>query len=641
MKSASNANASCSRSQPEAILDHRSEGRARPWLLLIALALTLSLARSAAAQSPPPPGCVPPVFSIDSQSPTMGTPNFVSVCAPPFVITEGDLLSNFLQPCPVGPPFIQYCRDQIGLTVSAGCAPGPGSGCGVEVDALAVGNDELPPGRRGCFKFSVSRDSRGFQVGAGVRPSVFSEGASGAGEAGSDVFVDLGIGVLTSAPPLAPATPPVGNVGAFDGDGCRSSSGSAYPGLGLAEIGAPADELDALEMDQIDLCGCGVFFSLSASSASAQSPFPGIGTLVGGDILLAYSSPCTGSSNTVLRVHSAASLGLDLFGPNTDDVDALALTELSGPSCGAPPFPGVPILFSVARGSAVLGLPDSRYGVPIEPDDILEPPLAPTVPPRIYIPAEVLGLKTMRTHGFADDLDGLVVTSLLLCDCDGNAQEDAVDIALGASDCERNGVIDSCEFTDCNGNAVHDACDIATGTSPDVDGNGTPDECDPLPGLSYCFGDGVSSPPTTPCPCANFGAPGNGCASSFNPSGAHLTASGFISLDNVVLSGTGMQATGICVFLKGSAVDPNGFVFGDGVSCTGGTLIRLRAVALGGIASGAQFPVPPETITLSARGNNTVGSGQLASYTVYYRNAAAAFCPPFTFNCSNHWEITW
>lgn len=159
------------------------------------------------------------------------------------------------------------------------------------------------------------------------------------------------------------------------------------------------------------------------------------------------------------------------------------------------------------------------------------------------------------------------------------------------------------------------------------------------PGAAYCAGDGLTTPPTTPCPCANFGTAGNGCASSFNPAGAHITATGSTAADTVVLHGTGMQATGICIFLKGDAIDPNAFQFGDGITCTGGGLVRLRGVALSG--GGADFPVPPETITLSARGGNTPGSGQLASYTVYYRNAAAAFCPPFTFNAANNWRLNW
>lgn len=161
----------------------------------------------------------------------------------------------------------------------------------------------------------------------------------------------------------------------------------------------------------------------------------------------------------------------------------------------------------------------------------------------------------------------------------------------------------------------------------------------PIPGVvEYCSGDG-SVP--TPCPCGNFGAPGNGCQSSFNPNGAHVTING-TSPATAHLDGTGMQPTGICVFLKGDTIAPNGFQFGDGITCTGGALIRLRSVALGvTLPNGAQFPVPPQTVTLAARGGNIIGSGQIASYTVFYRNSAAAFCPPFTFNAANNVQITW
>ncbi|MBK7874676.1 MAG: hypothetical protein IPJ77_02825 [Planctomycetes bacterium] len=160
--------------------------------------------------------------------------------------------------------------------------------------------------------------------------------------------------------------------------------------------------------------------------------------------------------------------------------------------------------------------------------------------------------------------------------------------------------------------------------------------CSLEPGLSYCAGDGTL---LTPCPCANFGAPGNGCRSSFNVNGAHMTAHGVVALDSVVLDGSGMNATGNCIFLKGNLDDPNGLVFGDGVRCATGTLIRLRTVPL--VGGSASFPDSTQTITLSARGGTPVGSGLTGYYTVYYRNAAAAFCPPETFNSANGYQIVW
>src|SRR4030095_16837553 len=71
-------------------------------------------------------------------------------------------------------------------------------------------------------------------------------------------------------------------------------------------------------------------------------------------------------------------LGLDLFGFGTDDIDAIALSE-NGSGVFEPsmmPFDWLPaagpdmLLFSVRPGSAVIGMPDSIFGIPIEASDI-------------------------------------------------------------------------------------------------------------------------------------------------------------------------------------------------------------------------------------------------------------------------------
>ncbi len=154
---------------------------------------------------------------------------------------------------------------------------------------------------------------------------------------------------------------------------------------------------------------------------------------------------------------------------------------------------------------------------------------------------------------------------------------------------------------------------------------------------SFCSGDGTLTDHTTPCPCGNNGAAGNGCANSVNANGANLTATGSAALDNVVLNGSGMPLTVSCIYLQGDAL--NDGVFGDGVRCAGGTLIRLRTKTNAGGASA--FPDSTDTITLSARGGVTVGSGVRRYYQTYYRNSAAGFCPPETFNVTNGWKIDW
>ena len=155
--------------------------------------------------------------------------------------------------------------------------------------------------------------------------------------------------------------------------------------------------------------------------------------------------------------------------------------------------------------------------------------------------------------------------------------------------------------------------------------------------VAFCAGDGLDPNVTTPCPCGNAGLAGNGCGNSVNPAGANLAATGVPAFDTVVLNGTGMPATVACIYLQGDGLDD--VVFGDGVRCTSGTLLRLRTKVNSGGAS--SFPDSVETVTLSQRGGVTIGSGAIRYYQTYYRNSAALFCPPETFNVTNGWKIVW
>lgn len=158
------------------------------------------------------------------------------------------------------------------------------------------------------------------------------------------------------------------------------------------------------------------------------------------------------------------------------------------------------------------------------------------------------------------------------------------------------------------------------------------------PGAPFCAGDGLDAAVTTPCPCANSGASGHGCANSVSSSGALLSATGAPNPDTVVLHGTGMPPTVSAIYLKGDLNTSGGTVFGDGVRCVDGNLIRMRTKQNAGGAS--EFPEAGEPL-VSVRGQTPPGSGLTGYYQVYYRNASAAFCPPATFNVTNGYRITW
>jgi hypothetical protein len=155
--------------------------------------------------------------------------------------------------------------------------------------------------------------------------------------------------------------------------------------------------------------------------------------------------------------------------------------------------------------------------------------------------------------------------------------------------------------------------------------------------VPFCAGDGIDTTHTTPCPCGNDGAQGRGCASSIVADGALLIASGHPSSDDVVLRGSGMPGTVSCIYLQGDQLDD--VVFGDGVRCTGGTLIRLRTRQ--NVSGASSFPDSTDTVTLSQRGGVLPGSGARRWYQTYYRNASATFCPPETFNVTNGIRVDW
>ncbi|MBI5362078.1 MAG: proprotein convertase P-domain-containing protein [Planctomycetes bacterium] len=167
--------------------------------------------------------------------------------------------------------------------------------------------------------------------------------------------------------------------------------------------------------------------------------------------------------------------------------------------------------------------------------------------------------------------------------------------------------------------------------------------CSPAPFNAFCFGDNLDPLVTNTCPCGNFGAAGRGCASSFNANGARMSATGVVATDTVTLNVDGVNASGNCIFMRGDANNGVGTVFGDGVRCVDGVLRRrTKPIYAANVSS---FPSPTDTVTLSngwGVGNDTPpGSGITAYYMAYYRIAAAAFCPPETFNGTNGFVILW
>jgi hypothetical protein len=151
-------------------------------------------------------------------------------------------------------------------------------------------------------------------------------------------------------------------------------------------------------------------------------------------------------------------------------------------------------------------------------------------------------------------------------------------------------------------------------------------------GGPYCFGT------ATTCPCSNGGSGNGGCASSVNPNGAILTATGnwVVTDDSAVLTATGMPSTASALYFQGTSESLNGAIFGDGLRCVTGTTVRLATkTSVNGMSH------YPATLNLVIHLKGAVpAAGGWRFYQVWYRNSAA-FCSPSTFNLTNGVSRLW
>lgn len=241
------------------------------------------------------------------------------------------------------------------------------------VDALSSGADAGD-----FYLFSVRFGAMGlpgspvaFEVGVGTAPSQVFPGPPAPGsvppEAEGDIFPLAGpaFGLVGFSPPPVFAPVPA----------------DEFLPLGLnVGGGAPGDDLNGLTHRGPGAFG--FYYSLAAGGLGGSGAMPA-------DIL-----------NTSGLWAPAAALGLDGFGPGTDDIDALLVQDLSMPGIFEPGIDFV--AFSLAPGSLTLGIAGPGYApgggdllVPDGPD--------PDLLPDIFVPAPAFGLLPM------DNLDAVDV----------------------------------------------------------------------------------------------------------------------------------------------------------------------------------------------------------------------------------------
>ena len=460
--------------------------------------------------------------------------------------------------------------------------------------------------------FSVDEFAFGFGASP-VPPNLGSEAP--AGEVSADAFL---YPLPVPGGPLPPfATPPL-NYGVVDGDGFGFFTGFAMPGIGLIEPNppgpgpaTPGDDEDAFDTAEPGT-GFGplVLFSVDGAFFDPLRLVPNSGSalrhgVTAGDILT------VGPAGTPVIWAPGPLLGLDLIaGPGSDDLDALAVWD-NGDGLFQPSITPLDwktgatdmVLFSVRRGSAIIGLPDSIWGVPIAEGDILTTPLLAggiSPFPGIFIAAENFGLLTPRSFGvqFGDELD-------------------AFDIVRAP-------------LHDCNLNTIEGALDIFNGLALDLNRNGVPDTCEVGIGTQY----GFCTLPLSPCGNA---FPTGGCLNAAG-TGAILSGLGStsVTLDSLVLTTTGMNPLGFALTFMGTAPHP-GAATQNGFVCATGVNYRFPPYATG-TGTGS---LGPGIATLSVALNPPPGhinAGTTWYFQTWYRDVGGP-CASFS-NFSNGLVVT-
>ncbi|MAF64535.1 MAG: hypothetical protein CMJ84_02585 [Planctomycetes bacterium] len=151
-------------------------------------------------------------------------------------------------------------------------------------------------------------------------------------------------------------------------------------------------------------------------------------------------------------------------------------------------------------------------------------------------------------------------------------------------------------------------------------------------GDAYCFGDGSS----LGCPCGNDDASGEGGCLNGSGAGAALSAIGSdsVAVDSATLLGRDLIPGQPGLYFQGdNAVNGGGgAIFGDGLRCAGGNVVRLQ-VAVADAAGHSQTSVP-----LAAAGG--LAGGETRRYQLWYRDPASSPCGS-TFNLTNGLELVW
>ena len=148
------------------------------------------------------------------------------------------------------------------------------------------------------------------------------------------------------------------------------------------------------------------------------------------------------------------------------------------------------------------------------------------------------------------------------------------------------------------------------------------------------------------CPCGNPpAASGRGCDNSAATGGAFLTAIGaaYLSSESLVFTTYAEKPTALSVLMQGDALNSGGVVYGQGLRCVGGSLLRLysKSASVGSVTMPG--PSDPKISARSAAKGDVIQPGESRWYLVYYRDPIVlGGCPASrTFNTTQTGEVAW
>jgi Tol biopolymer transport system component len=151
------------------------------------------------------------------------------------------------------------------------------------------------------------------------------------------------------------------------------------------------------------------------------------------------------------------------------------------------------------------------------------------------------------------------------------------------------------------------------------------------------------------CPCSNPpSGPGRGCDNSSATGGAILAASGvaYLSMDALVFTTSGENPAALSIVMQGNGTVPNGALYGQGIRCVGGTILRRLFVktASAGSITAPEFGAGDPTVSArSAAKGDVIHAGESRWYLVYYRDpiVLGGCAATKTFNATQTGQVTW